>query len=215
LRASARRSVNNEGDHVPDIEVASGDYARAFDDLLTALHENRSLILNLTAAGSAPPKLDKQNLPLEIRIYLEGRMRDVIAQDPETYATDSREIDVQTDELIDKINSVSSRQHKEATPLPNSERPTSFHPFEYGELKASVEKRGGSISAAMNAEQLQAQLSDDQWSKTTNIDPEAIAAEERRQQQPYVPDLRRYNLESRLAQTLLEDERIRVHMRPQ
>ncbi len=171
----------------PDIEVAPRHYAKAFDDFLTALHEDRSLIINLTAPGSAAPRLDKQNLPTEMRIYLQDRISELITQNPEIYATDSRDIEIQTDELIEKINSLSSVRHKEEMPPPESESSRSDRPKEstvYSELKASVEKSGGSISAPLNAEQLQSQLSADQWSRMTNIDPELIEAEARRQQVP-------------------------------
>src|SRR5207248_6608870 len=126
-------------------------------------------------SGHAAPKLDMKNVPQEIRMYLGNKMRLLAAENSDAYADDPRTIDNQIDDLINHINSESRIRHKRETSTIESPGSTPYipqNPFDYKELKASVERRGGAISGALSAEELRSQLSDEQWSKITNIDPD-------------------------------------------
>jgi hypothetical protein len=202
----------------PDLTVSSSDYARAFDSLLTSLHHDKSLVIHVKARDNAVPKLDAKKLPPELRTYLEGAIRNLRAQHPEIYADDTRTIEIQTDELIDKVNSESLRRYKADAPPGNPESAPSYtprNPFDYSELEARVEEQGGTISAALTADQLRSQLSAGQWEQITNIDPELIEAEAERQRTAFTPNLRRYNLERWLAKALLMDEQTKPYLRTQ
>ena len=202
----------------PELTVSSSDYARAFDSILTSLHHDNSLVIDVKARDNAVPKLDAKKLPPELRTYLEGAIRNLRAQHPEIYADDTRTIEIQTDELIDKVNSESRRRYKAETPPGNPESVPSYtprNPFDYSELKARVEEQCGTISAALTADQLRSQLSAGQWAQITNIDPELIEAEAERQRTAFTPNLRRYNLERRLAKALLMDEQTKPYVRAQ
>lgn len=200
----------------PDSSVPCRDYANACDDFLTALHHDNSLVIDLKPALDAAPRLDGSTLPPELRTHLETAMRNLSMQNREIYADDTRTIGIQTGELIDKIKR--HRQHKAATSSGESlgvpsDRPA--NPFDYDQLKESVEKRGGTISAALTADQLRSQLSPAEWSGITNIDPELIRAEGERQRRAFTPAIRRYVLETRLAEALLSDDRIESYLRRQ
>jgi hypothetical protein len=200
----------------PDLKVPSSDYAQAFDSLLISLHHDNPLVIEVKARDNAVPKLDAKKLPPELRAYLEGAIRNLRAQHPEIYADDARTIEIQTDELIDKLNSESLRRYR-AAPPGNPESAPSYaprNPFDYSEL-ARLEEQGGTISAALTADQLRSQLSARQWEQITNIDPELIEAEAERQRTAFTPHLRRYNLERRLARTLLTDEQTKPYARVQ
>ncbi len=201
----------------PDLAGSPSDYVEAFDNLLTSLHHDKSVVIDVKSRDNAVQQLDAKKLPLELRTYLEGAIRNLRAQHPAIYADDTRTIETQTDELIDKVNSESIRRYQ-ATPPSNPESaPTSTprNPFEHSELKARVEEQGGTISAALTADQLRSQLPAGQWEQITNIDPELINAERERQRTAFTPNLRRYNLERRLAKALVIDERINPYVRAQ
>ncbi len=203
----------------PDLTVSSSDYVQAFDSLLTSLHHDKSLVIDVKARDNAVPKLDAKKLPPELRTYLEGAIRNLRAQHPETYADDTRTIEIQTDELIDEVNSESLRRYKAAdVPPGNPESAPSYTPgnaMDDSELKTRVEEQGGTISAALSADQLRSQLSAGQWEQITNIDPELIEAEAERQRTAFTPNLRRYNLERWLAKALLMDEQTKPYVRAQ
>jgi hypothetical protein len=130
----------------PDLTVPSSDYAQAFNSLLISLHHDNSLVIEVKARDNAVvPKLDAKKLPPELRTYLEGAIRNLRAQHPEIYADDARTIEIQTDELIDKMNSESLRRYR-AAPLVNPESAPSYaprNPFDYSELEARVKEQGG------------------------------------------------------------------------
>jgi len=195
----------------PDLEIPSRDYAQAFDDLLTALHEERSLGINLTAKGNDAPALNGRNLSPEIRAYFAARMKELVRQNSDAYADDTRSLETQIDELIDMVNAESLRRHRSKPTVDSvrsfvSSRP--YNPFNDEELRERVQKLGATISPPLTAEQLRKELSADQFSKITNIDPELIKAEGERQRKAYVPSLKRYSRERSLAKDLLNDERI-------
>src|SRR5439155_18886260 len=79
---------------------------RHFNDLLTALHHDNSLVIDLEARDNAVPILDAKKLPAELRSYREEKMRTLVAENPEIYAGDIRTIEVQTDER--KLSSIVS-----------------------------------------------------------------------------------------------------------
>ena len=55
-------------------------------DLLKALHNDNALVIDLKATNHAVVTLDVKQLPPESRAYVEGKMRDLVAQNPELYA---------------------------------------------------------------------------------------------------------------------------------
>ena len=205
----------------PKLTASSRDYSKAFDDLLIALHKEYVLVIDLNATNNAALALDLTKLPPEFRAYVEGKMRDLVAQDPELYAEDSRTIEVQTDEMIDKINTACRLEHAPNTRLPESAggqaQPatvsTPASPSYDDAFKARMEERGATISAPLTAGELRSQLSDAEWSKMTQIDPELISAEREKQRKAFTPNLRRYCLERNLAKALLSDERTRALLR--
>jgi hypothetical protein len=205
----------------PKLTVSSRDYSRAFDDLLMALHNDKVLVIDLKATNNAVPTLDLKKLPPEFRAYVEGKMRDLVAQNPEPYADDDRTIEVQTDEMIDKIDTAWRLGHErdrrptqsaggEAQPATVS---TAASPLHDDAFRARIEEQGATISAPLTAGELRSQLSDAEWSKITQIDPELIRAEREKQQRAFTPSLRRYCLERNLAKALLSDERTRALLR--
>jgi hypothetical protein len=199
----------------PDLTVPPSDYVKAFDSLLMSLHHDKSMVIDVNARDKGVPQLDAEKLSPELRTYLEGAIKNLRAQHPEIYADDTRTIEIQTDELIDKLNSESLRGHKALSQVGNPENApsnASRNPFDDSELRARVEEQGGTISAALTADQLRSQLPAGQWEKITNIDPELIKAERERQRTAFTPNLRRYNLERWLAKALLTDERIAPYM---
>ncbi len=200
----------------PEIMVAARHYAKAFEELLTAVHKERSLDIRFQASGNASPKLDLKSLPHEARAYLEEQMKVLAEENPSVYESDPRSIEVQIDALVQRINAESMKRHRMTTSAVTVQPPVperSQNPFDYQELKESIERRSGTISAPLTAEQLKSALSDETWSKITQIDPELIRQEAERQNIPLVPYLGRFNRESRLARILLDDESIRPYLR--
>ena len=183
-----------------------------------AVHQERSLDITFQASGNAPPRLELKNLPQEIRVYLEERMKALAAENPEVYNSDTRSIEVQIAALVQHIHSESRKQHRMTTSAvivqpPVAER--SHNPFDYQELQESIKRRGGTIGAPLTAQQLKETLSTEEWSTITHIDPELIRQEAERQNTPLVPYLGRFNRESRLARKLLDDEKIKPYLRSQ
>ena len=205
----------------PKLMVFSREYSQVFADLLQALHNNNALTIDLKATSDAPLTLDVTNPPPGFRAYLEGKMRDLVAQNPEPYADDDRTLEVQTDELIDKISTASRLAR-----APNARPPESMGgeaqpaalstppgPPKDDAFRARVEEQGATVSGPLSAGELRSQLSDAEWSKITQIDPELIRAEGEKQRRALTPNLRRYSLERNLAKDLLSDERTRSLLR--
>jgi hypothetical protein len=205
----------------PKLTAPSRDYSRVFDDLLIALHNDKALAIDLKATNDAAPALDLTDPPPGFRAYVEGKMRDLVARNPEPYADDERTIEVQTDELIDKINTASRLRRAPDTRLPESvgseaqPAPVSAPaaPLQDGAFKARLEEQGATVSGPFSAGELRSQLSDAEWSKMTHIDPELIRAEGEKQRRAFTPSLRRYSLERNLAKALLSDERVKAFLR--
>ncbi len=205
----------------PKLAATSRDYSKAFGELLMALHHDNALVIDLEATNRAVPALDVKQLPPEFRAYVEGKMRDLVAQSPELYAADDRTIEVQTGEMIDKINTAWRLGRERDTRLAESAggegQPATVSapasPFNDDAFRARVEEQGATISAPLTAGELRSQLSDAEWSKMTQIDPELISAEREKQQRAFTPSLRRYCLERNLAKALLSDERTRAFLR--
>jgi hypothetical protein len=199
----------------PKITVAAPHYAKAFEDLLTAVHKDLSLEISFQASGNAPPRLDLRTLPNEVRIYLGEQAKMLAAQNPEVSDSDTRTLEIQIADLVQHINLASQKRYQAETSsvrVQPAAAEISHNSFDYQELKASIERRGGTISEPLTAEQLKSTLSADTWSKITNIDPELIRQEEERQNIPLVPYLGRFNRERSLAKTLLDDERIKPYL---
>lgn len=205
----------------PKLTVPSRDYSQVFDDLLAALHTDNALVIDLNATNNAVLTLDLTKLPPGFRAYVEGKMRDVVAQNPEPYADDERTTEVQTDELIDKISTAYRLGHALDTRLPESvsgeAQPATVSipggPFHDDAFRTRMEEQGAMVSAPLSASELRSQLSDADWSQMTQIDPELIRAEGEKQRRALTPHLRRYCLERNLAKTLLSDERTRAFLR--
>lgn len=202
----------------PKLMVSSRDYSRVFDDLLQALHNDNALAIDLKATNNSVMTLDVTKLPPGFRAYVEGKMRDLVAQNPEPYADDDRTIEVQTDELIDKISTASRLRRAPDARLPESvggeaqpaAASTPAGPPHDDAFRARLEEQGATVSGPLSAGELRSQLSDAEWSKMTQIDPELIRAEGEKQRRSLTPSLRRYSLERNLAKTLLSDERTRA-----
>jgi len=134
---------------------------------------------------------------------------------------DNRTIEVQTDEIIGKINTACRLGHALDTRLPESAggegQPATVSapasPSYDDAFRARIEERGATISAPLIAGELRSQLSDAEWSNITQIDPELISAEREKQRRAFTPSLRRYCLERNLAKALLFDERTRALLR--
>jgi hypothetical protein len=202
----------------PELTASSRDYSKVFDDLLMALHKDKALAVDLKATNHAVLTLDVRQLPPEFRAYIEEKTRDLVAQNRELYADDNRTIEVQTDEMIDKINTAWRLRRVPDTRPPESAsgeaQPASVStpasPFHDDAFRTSIEEQGATISAPLTAGELRSQLSEAEWSKITQIDPELINAEREKQRRAFTPSLRRYCLERNLAKVLLSDERTRA-----
>ena len=61
----------------PDLAGSPSDYVEAFDNLLTSLHHDKSVVIDVKSRDNAVQQLDAKKLPLELRTYLEGAIRNL------------------------------------------------------------------------------------------------------------------------------------------